>query len=113
MSADAATNAVWIQQLAGGEKKCSSAAVLLPWAPSDAPQAAQMCDVFRRLVGALQASVPAPGSPAVALTWEFYCDKLAKTAVKDYVLSVAHQALVKLPWNDFHPRYYAAKITDV
>ena len=97
MSADA-TNAIWIQQLASESQK-----VLLPWAPSDTPQASQMCDVFQRLVTLLQHTVPAPKS-AVALAWEFYCEKLAKTPVKDYVLAVVHQELAKLPWSSFHPR---------
>lgn len=36
--------------------------------------------------------------------WEFYFHHLAKTHVKEYVLAVVHESLLKLPWSSFHPK---------
>ena len=45
---------------------------------------------------------------AIALLWELYVQKFAKTAVKDYVLAVIHDRLLatecRLSWVTFYPR---------
>ena len=44
----------------------------------------------------------------MALLWELYVQKLAKTSVKDYVLSVIHERMLaaecRLSWSTFYPR---------
>ena len=51
--------------------------------------------------------VSAPKS-AIALLWEMYVQKFAKTAVKDYVLTVIHDRLLssdcRLSWATFYPK---------
>ena len=45
---------------------------------------------------------------AIALLWELYVQKFAKTGVKDYVLSVIHERMLapecRLSWVTFYPR---------
>ena len=131
-SHDRAGTAAWIKQFAESQNT-----LLLPWAPGDVSKAKNMCDVFVRCVSFLHYTVPgiylrkfldltkcykmiksndknfklfwllAPKS-AIALLWELYVQKFAKTGVKDYVLSVIHERMLapecRLSWVTFYPR---------
>ncbi len=88
--------AVWIQQMAEGQK------MLFPWAPGDAKPATVLFSCFVHGVGFLEATVPAPRA-TLGHVWTYYAANLAHTANKDYVLSVAHSALLQLPWREFTP----------
>jgi hypothetical protein len=88
--------AVWIQQLAEGQK------VLHPWGPGDAKSASVMFSCFMQGVGFLEETVPAPRD-TLGHVWSYYSTNFAHTANKDYILAAAHTALLQLPWANFAP----------